>query len=249
MTPLALEFYKCRRRKIFLLCLVVLVVQLLWVGFAFRQPEAEDLRQGWLILFYSLSIIDGVILPLTLSVLASRNGEMEHKGATFKLLETMLSPSRLYTAKLCWGGLILALFLLLRSITFLLLGVCLHFEGPIPWEKWALFTLISWAVSMLLYTLQQGLSLRFANQAFALIFGLLGSFLGLFSLFFPLALQRFLPWGYYGLLLLVRMEWDPASRITTYFWRQPLLLDVGLLLLWSLFFFCLGRWLFLRKEG
>ena len=38
--------------------------------------------------------------------------------------------------------------------------------------RWGWFTLISLAVSLALYTLQQGLSLRFANQAVALVVGL-----------------------------------------------------------------------------
>ena len=41
-----------------------------------------------------------------------------------------------------------------------------------------MFTFVSWIVSLMLYTLQQGLSLRFANQAVPLVIGIAGSFLG-----------------------------------------------------------------------
>ncbi|UQT50247.1 ABC transporter permease [Flavonifractor plautii] len=79
------------------------------------------------------------------------------------------------------------------------------------------FTALSWAVSMTLYALQQGLSLRFANQAVALVCGIFGSFVGLMALLFPVWVQRCVPWGYYGLLSLVRMEWDEATRWTAFF--------------------------------
>ena len=74
---------------------------------------------------------------------------------------------------------------------------------------------------MTLYALQQGLSLRFANQAVALVCGIFGSFVGLMALLFPVWVQRCVPWGYYGLLSLVRMEWDEATPWTAFFWRSP----------------------------
>ena len=248
MKLLKLEFFKCRRRKILLVCGGLLAAQLLWMGvFLVRQDEA-DLVQGWMLLFYNLGLIDAIMLPLTVAVLASRNCEAEHKGATLKLIETMTTPEQLYTAKLCWGAVNLATLLVLRSALFVLLGVVIHLSGDIPLGRWCWFTLISWTVSMTIYTLQQGLSLRFANQAIALIFGLSGSFLGLLSMLFPMGIQRCLPWGYYGLMLLVRMDWNQSTRITTFFWRIPEMVDVCLLIAWCILFLLVGRRLFVRKE-
>ena len=56
------------------------------------------------------------------------------------------------------------------------------------------------------------------------------------------------PWGYYGLLSLVRMEWDEATRWTAFFWRRPEPLDLALLCLWAALFLTVGRTLFVRKE-
>ena len=117
-----------------------------------------------------------------------------------------------------------------------------------PWGRFVVFTALSWAVSMTLYALQQGLSLRFANQAVALVCGIFGSFVGLMALLFPVWVQRCVPWGYYGLLSLVRMEWDEATRWTAFFWRRPEPLDLALLCLWAALFLTVGRTLFVRKE-
>lgn len=248
MKAIRLEFYKCKRRKVLLVCLALIAAQLIWMGVFLARLDEQDIRDGWMLLFYNLALVDAIMLPLTVAVLASRNGEAEHRGMTFKLLETLITPARLYAAKLCWGALMLCALLTLRTALFIALGAGLHFAGGVPWGTWALFTLISWAVSMMVYALQQALSLRFANQAVALIVGLCGSFAGLLSMLFPLWVQRCMPWGYYGLLLLVGMNWNETTHVTTFFWRTPLALDVGLLVLWGAAFLVAGFALFMRKE-
>ena len=248
MKLLRLEFFKCRRRKIALVCAAVLAAELLWFGAYLARQDAGDLAQGWMLLFYNLALIDAIFLPVSVAVIASRNCELEHKGTTLKLLETLAAPGRLYGAKLVWGALVLAALLAVRSAAFAAMGAAAHFSGEIPWGRFALFTAISWAVSMMVFALQQGLSLRFANQAASLVCGIFGSFLGTLSMLFPDWLVRFVPWGYYGLLSLARMDWDPDTRFTQFFWRWPEPLDVVLLLLFGALFFIVGRTLFVRKE-
>ena len=248
MRLLSLEFYKCRRRKILLVCAAVLAAELLWIVSTFLRQDAEDLRQGWMWLLYNLAMVDAIIMPISVATLASRNCELEHKGTTLKLLETMAAPGALYAAKLAWGALVLAALLLSRWVIFMGVGILWRFSGEGPWMRFGLFTLISWTVSMMVYALQQGLSLRFANQAVALVCGISGSFLGILSMLFPPALTRCVPWGYYGLLSLVGMNWDPDTRFTWFFWEWPKPVDVVLLFLWAAVFLFVGRALFMRKE-
>ena len=181
MKLLKLEFFKCRRRKILLVCAAVLAAELLWFGMYLTRQDAEDLIQGWMLLFYNLALIDAIILPISVATISSRNCELEHKGASLKLLETMVTPGRLYGAKLAWGALVLAALLIVRTGAFAVMGVVADFHGAIPWGRFAIFTAISWAVSMMVYALQQGLSLRFQNQAVALVAGIFGSFVGTMS--------------------------------------------------------------------
>lgn len=248
MTLLKLEFFKCRRRKIALVCAGVLAVQALWMGVFLARQDGQDLAQGWMLLLYNLAVIDAVVLPLSVSVLASRSCELEHKDGAVKLLETLAPPARLYAAKLAWGALTLAGLLVLRSALFLALGAALDFPGSLPWGRFSLFTLVSWAVSMMVYALQQGLSLGFVNQAAALVCGISGSFMGLLSMLFPSWLIRCVPWGYYGLLSLVGMQWNQATRVTRFYWQWPKPLDLILLCLWAAAFLAAGRTLFVRKE-
>ena len=63
-----------------------------------------------------------------------------------------------------------------------------------------------------------------------------------------LSAVRFVPWGYYGLLALVRMDWNEATRVTRFFWKWPAPTDLVLLCLWAALFLLVGRALFVRKE-
>ena len=160
MKLLALEFCKCRRRKLTLVCAGLLAAQLLWFGAYLTRQDAEALAQGWMLLLYNLAMVDAIMLPIGVAVIASRSCELEHRGHTLKLLETAVTPGRLYAAKLAWGALVLAGLLLARGALFLALGLAMGFPGGTPWGRFVVFTALSWAVSMTLYALQQGLSLR-----------------------------------------------------------------------------------------
>ena len=200
MKLLALEFCKCRRRKLTLVCAGLLAAQLLWFGAYLTRQDAEALAQGWMLLLYNLAMVDAIMLPIGVAVIASRSCELEHRGHTLKLLETAVTPGRLYAAKLAWGALVLAGLLLARGALFLALGLAMGFPGGTPWGRFVVFTALSWAVSMTLYALQQGLSLRFANQAVALVCGIFGSFVGLMALLFPVWVQWCVLWcGWNGM--------------------------------------------------
>ena len=101
-----------------LVCLALIAAQLIWMGVFLARLDEQDIRDGWMLLFYNLALVDAIMLPLTVAVLASRNGEAEHRGMTFKLLETLITPGRLYAAKLCWGALTLGALLILRGVAW-----------------------------------------------------------------------------------------------------------------------------------
>ena len=96
--------------------------------------------------------------------------------------------------------------------------------------------------------LQHILSLLCQNQIAPLFIGLAGAFLGLFSMFFPPALTQILPWSYFGAFLPYRMEYDPATRIMS-FYELPF--PIGLFIGYAVFdivFYLVCRSIFLKKE-
>ena len=133
-TLVRLEFYKCRRRQIFLICAGLLGAELVWFGVYLARQDPEDLLQGWMLTLYNLAMVDAILFPLGTAVLASRNCEIEHKGTTLKLLETVTTPGRLYAAKLIWGALVLGAVSLVRTVLFVVLGIIMRFPGGVPWR-------------------------------------------------------------------------------------------------------------------
>ena len=220
MKLLRLEFFKCRRRKILLVCAAVLAAELLWLVSTFLRQDAEDLRQGWMLLLYNLAMVDAIIMPISVATIASRNCELEHKGTTLKLLETMAAPGQLYGAKLTWGALVLATLLMGPVGALHGGGHPVAVPGEVPWGRFGIFTLISWAVSMMVYALQQGLSLRFQTRRWPWCAGSPGAFSGYYppvpagpDPLRPLGLLRpFVPGG---------DELGPDTRFTWFYWEWP----------------------------
>ena len=72
--------------------------------------------------------------------------------------------------------------------------------------------------------------------------------MGILSMLFPAWLIRCVPWGYYGLMSLVRMDWNETTRVTRFFWEWPKPTDMILLCLWAAVFLTVGRTMFVKKE-
>ncbi len=249
MRALKMEFFKTKHKKIPLVCLAFILVQLIWFSVDLPHLSESDLSQGWQFLLYNIILIDAIMLPMAAGVIASRSCEIEHKGNTLKLLETLQTPRSIYHAKLIWGTLYLLITLLLRAAVFTVFGFTVGFSDPFPLGEMLLTTALSFLVSVTIYLLEQNLALLFSNQAIALVVGIFGSFAGFLSLLFPPWVQKLLIWGYYGVISPIGMNWDPNTRISDFFWRQPDWSGVILTLFWFIALFFVGRRLFQKKSA
>jgi lantibiotic transport system permease protein len=245
---LSMEFYKSRRRKIVLVALGLLAVQLVWILWGTRGMDARELETGWLYFLFQMPLLNSIMLPVVVAVISSRLCDVEHKGHTFNVLKTILPAGKLFDIKLIVSSLIVAIIIGLQVVMLLIAGIYFGFTGPIPFGKLVIYLFVSLLINMGILGFQQTLSLLFQNQMIALTVGLFGSFVGLFSLFFPEGVQKFYIWGYFGILMQVGMNWDPQTRIMDLFytpleWQSFLLLAIHL---FAIYF--VGRFLFVRKE-
>ena len=103
-------------------------------------------------------------------------------------------------------------------------------------------------MSLVLLTLQHFLSLMSSNQILPLLVGLIGSFLGLFSMFFPPRAARFILWGYFSAFSPYGMDYDSQTRVMS-FYRIPFPTETFVLfMLFGLLFFVVCRTVFVKKE-
>ena len=138
-----------------------------------------------MLLLYNLAMVDAIIMPISV---ATHCQPKLRAGAQGDHPETAGDYGGAGSSLCCQAGLgrlVLAALLMVRWALFMGVGILWQFPGEVPWGRFGIFTLISWAVSMMVYALQQGLSLRFANSGGGLVCGISGSFLGILSLLFP----------------------------------------------------------------
>lgn len=185
-----------------------------------------------------------------IAMLGSRLCDAEVKGDTLKLLCTMEKKGRLFDMKVLTGAVYLAVFVLLQTVQIFLTGRLYGFPGAAKPVWYVYFMLQVYTVSMLILVLQIILSFFFENQILPLAAGRFGSFVGLFSWFFPSGhpVKYLFLWAYYSELCFMGQDWDSVTRIST-FYDVPFPFPVlGLVLVLLLAGYLAGKQLFLRKE-
>ena len=75
------ELQKAHRRHDLLLCLLVPLIMILWVG-GLAPSDPEELANGYSALLYSIPVIEAILMPVLMAVLASRLWEIEANGIT-----------------------------------------------------------------------------------------------------------------------------------------------------------------------
>lgn len=193
---LSLEFYKIRRRGVFLTALLLCGAEGAWTAYSAQQYLEENGAQlVWNNLFTNLALLHGLFLPMAAAVLASRICDIEHKGDTWKLLGAAAEPmGKLYRSKFLCAALILILTLTVEIAVLLAFGVWKGFPGPAPVDLVLPLYFGTLLVSVFLLALQQWVSMAVANQLVALIVGMAGAFVGFVGALFPVQARIILPW-------------------------------------------------------
>lgn len=243
------EWMKVRYRKTGLMLLAFLGLIFVWTVWNLGRSSEGEIWDGYRRTFLQMPLIDTIIMPTMIAMLASRLCDTEIKGDTLKLLCTMERKGRIFDMKLWMGAVYLALFT--AGQIGILFGAARFFGFGRPLEPVHLlyFVLQTYVVSLPILLLQQVLSFYFENQILPLAAGLFGSFVGLFSWFFAgnPARKLFL-WGYYSVLAFIGMDWDPETRIITYYNEAFDTRSLIFLLVILTAGYILGKMLFLRKE-
>ena len=96
MSYLSIELKKTKRRGIWLVLTAFLFVFAAWMLYCVNDDQFLDF--GWMMSLYNAPLINAILLPIAVAVFASRIIDMEHKGNTWKLLETQQSKLTIYLA-------------------------------------------------------------------------------------------------------------------------------------------------------
>ena len=211
------EKLKARHKKALFVPLGFLLFQILWAVWQISSMKPQELPDGYMMFFYQLPPMNAIMLPLMLSVIASRICDMEVKGDTMKILFTLQKRTGFFDCKYLTCLKYLLIFVAGQGIMLPVLGTINHF-GSLKISLYLLYLLVTFTVSAVILCIQQFLSLVSENQLLPLGVGLAGCFLGLFSMFFPAPVARLILWGYYSVFACVGMDWDSEiNKILGYY--------------------------------
>lgn len=242
------EWRKIRRRHIGMLFAATLVIDFIWMLWSMNGSDFIY-NQEYNDMLLSLPLINAVFLPTILAAAASRLCDIEIKGNTLKMLCTMEPRQSIFHTKLLIGTVYLLLFSLAQTALIPLLGAILSAKQEMPVVRIWLFGISTFGISLVLFLIQQSVSLLSGNQLFPLFLGVGGSFVGVFTWFFPqLPLRYILPWGYYCVVLTVNMSYDQATRDVTYYATPfPTGFFLGFLA-FGILVYTVGKRLFMNRE-
>lgn len=225
MNDLSIELRKTKRRGIWLVPTALILFLMMWLGYSYAKRSGDFyIRFGWMDMLYNAPLLNAILVPTAIAVLASRVIDMEHRGNMWKLLETMQSRRALFFAKALYGFCAVFLISVMEVLGFLVLGKLFQFAGTPDLWAFGLFFVQTLLISFNLYLLQMIISIVFSNQAASLCVGLCGSMAGLFLMFLPQCpiLRCIIPWGHYGAAMFVGMDWNEQTKkiVGFYYMRQ-----------------------------
>lgn len=206
------EFMKTRRRYIWLTALIITAFGLCLA--LYGNYTDDIIKHGWRMFLYQFPSVNTIFLPILAIVVASRLCDIEHKGTMLKQLCCITKKGKLYDAKLIYGLAIMVFCVLIMWTVSIIFGKFKGFFGEVPIDLYLLYLLFTIVTTITIYIFQHALSLIFKNQAIAFFAGVIGEFLGIFSIFLPYSwLRKSLIWGHYGAMQFVQLfGWDKETR-------------------------------------
>lgn len=198
MLNLSLEFTKLKRRSFLLSLIVIIVVEFVWSSVVINSELAKT-HEAYNAIF-DMAAMNDFILPLFISVLASRLLEMEHLGKTFKLLQTSNeSPWQLFKAKLTFMTIFAFMVSLLQTI--FLKFIIQAAQIKVTPTQLTLSLLTTLLVCIFLSCLHLCLAFIYSKASVTVVAGLIGSFLSFVGIgALPLPIRFFIPWQYFSMM-------------------------------------------------
>lgn len=210
------ECQKAKRRHDLPACLLIPLAILLWAGYS--APDGGDnVKSAYHALFYSLPVMNTILMPVGMAMLASRLWDVEVKGNFPKLLYTLQSRRSLFAAKAVLGAGEVFLIVTLELAGALALGCRYGYLDNPSVIQILYFWLCTATVSLMLFFSELLLTVLLTNPLPALCTGIAGALVGLFTAFMPPLLSYFVPWSYYiPLGTYILEDWDPDSNWVLY---------------------------------
>lgn len=219
LNAVAQEMRKMRRLHTIPVVLVLVGALVAFSSMSFFGQSARLLRDDpskwpWASALYGVVMVNALIQPILVAVIASRQVDVEHTGGGWTLNATLgRTPGAVCRTKLVVIAGLLGPALAVQMLATLAVGVASGVSVPIDWPQWTAFFVSVWAVDVALAAGHIWLSARFENQLVSMGVGVLGAFAAVYLLLAPTAVARWIPWGAYAMTAPVVFESMEAGGV------------------------------------
>lgn len=244
MNTVMVEFSKLRRLRLPLLMGVLGGAVVLFSCLNLFAGSTQELfddpgAQVWEQHLIGYIMASGLLLPIMAAVVASRIVDIEHTGNGWLLAAGAgQRPGMVCRAKLAVLAPIILVQTLLQFAAVLIVPKLLGLATAPGWGEWTPFLIGSFGTTMALVALHVIVAARIESQLVGLALGVIGGFIGVFSMLMPPWLAALTPWGYYAVLSPYTFGEDGVVLTIEPMW-----------LLWTLFCVLVAVlfWLFTRR--
>lgn len=206
-----------------------------------RADLSDPAAMPWASLLLNLCLVSALTGPIFMSVLASRQTDIEHSGSGWNLASTSgLTPGALCRVKLAALSAVIIPAILIQVAGLVALARLMGLSVPLDAAPWAAYTLMLIAVNIVVCAFHIWLAAVVDNQIVVVGVGLLGGFISLYMLLAPGWLARLVPWGYYAVITPAKVAYDGQGAVFTYI-EMPWGWAAGFLALAGLAFAALTR--------
>ena len=191
----------------------------------------------WARLLLMTCFYNAMIGPILVSVLASRQTDIEHTGSGWNLA----AASGLTPGTLCRAKLVALSLLIVPAVTGQSLGIITlaRFRGlsvALDVGPWATYTTLLICVDLATCAYFLWLATVVENQLIVMSTGLLSGFIGIFTLLVPPEIVQWTPWGYYALITPAARSASTGSQTAVTYIDVPAGWIAGFLILTALIF-------------
>ena len=204
---------------------------------SFTESSHDPYAMPWARLLLTTGFFNAMIGPIFVSVLASRQTDIEHTGSGWNLAAASgLTPGTLCRAKLAALSLLIAPAVTVQSLGIIMLARFRGLMVALDVGPWATYTTLLICVDLAMCASFLWLAAVVENQMIVMSTGLLSGFIGIFTLLVPPEIIRWTPWGYYALITPAAMSATAHSQPDVTYIDVPAGWIAGFLILTALIF-------------
>lgn len=200
-----LEKKKYKGIKLSLIFLIFLIISIGVIGTTLFSKDFQmtmnSTGHSWDSIFDGYFIFKVILNPILLALLASKSVELENQGNMWKFLKTCgVDLKEIFIIKLKYIFSLYFLYQLIEWVVIIGIARLIGLKESLPIYKFLIKFFSQLSISFLIMVFHYLLALRFENQLITISVSLIGTLIGIMTLYISKFISYIVPYSMYGLL-------------------------------------------------